>query len=401
MADKPDHHKLGRELGIFISSPEVGAGLPLFPEAGAIIRRELTLYELQVLGPGYHQVVTPHIGKVEMYEKSGHYPYYKDSQFPLMEEDGERYLLKPMNCPHHIQIYKADLYSYRDLPYRVIEFGTCYRHEQSGEVSGLTRVRSLTIDDAHLFVTEDQIQSEIESILAHVGEIYETFGFTYRFELSARDTANTEKFAGDDAVWKRAEDTLRDVLTEKGLSFHEVSGGAAFYGPKIDLFVTDSLGREWQLATVQLDFVLPERFELRYATEDALGRPVMIHRAIYGSLERFMGILIEHYAGAFPLWLAPIQVKLLPVNDGLIAKAEQTAAALREADLRVAIDARSEGVGKKIRDAELEKVPYSLIVGEKEAEGEVAVRARGGEQTTEKLADFISRLRSDISAKKQ
>jgi threonyl-tRNA synthetase len=395
MAEQPDHRKLGRELSIFVSSPEVGAGLPLFPSAGAIIRRELVDYQREILGADYQEVVTPHIGKVELYEKSGHYPYYKDSQFPIMEEEGERYLLKPMNCPHHIQIYKAALYSYRDLPYRTIEFGTCYRHEQTGEVSGLTRVRSLTIDDSHLFVTEGQIKEEVGKILDHVEAVYQTFGFTYRFELSARDSTDTTKFAGDDTLWKRAEDILREVLVEKKLSFTEVSGGAAFYGPKIDLFVKDSLDREWQLATIQLDFVLPERFELRYATEDGWARPVMIHRAIYGSLERFLGVLIEHYAGAFPFWLAPVQVKLLPVTDGMNEKAEKIAAQLRAGGVRVAVDQRSEGVGRKIRDAELEKVPYSVIVGEKEAENELAVRARGGEQSVAPLEKFLSQIQAE------
>jgi threonyl-tRNA synthetase len=400
-AEKRDHRKLGKELDIFISSAEIGPGLPLFTDKGNVIRRLLTDYERELLGDDYQEVATPHIAKVDLYKKSGHYPYYEDSQFPVMERDGESYLLKPMNCPHHIQIYADKSRSYRDLPVRIFECGTCYRYEKSGEVSGLTRVRSLTIDDGHLFVREDQIEGEIEKLINIVEKIYSTFGFEPRFELSYREPNNTAKYAGSDATWKKSEDILRAILKNHNLPSDGVPGEAAFYGPKIDMFVKDSMSREHQLATIQLDFNLPERFELSYIDEQGNKiRPVMIHRAIYGSLERFMGVLIEHYAGTFPLWLAPVQVKVLPVSDDQNETAAKIQAELRSADIRAELDDRSEGVGKKIRDAELQKIPYMVIVGPKEdyeKTSKVAIRSRGGEQSVEKLAELIKKLQAQIN----
>ncbi len=388
-----DHRVIGKQLGLFFLSAEtVGSGLAMWLPKGAVLRRELgTFLEEQLAKRGYQPVITPHIGRVELYETSGHYPYYADSQYPPVSVgDGEeQYLLKPMNCPHHIQIYAHEKRSYRDLPLRLAEFGTCYRYEKSGELNGLTRVRALTVDDAHIFCTPEHVEAEFTSVLEFVQFVLSTFAFEdVRISLSARDP-DDDKYAGDPALWDQAEATLARVLDNLGLDYvHEV-GEAAFYGPKVDFHVTDVIGRAWQLGTAQLDYVLPERFGLEYTGADGqLHRPVMIHRAPFGSFERFIGILIEHFAGDFPLWLAPVQVAILPITDRHHDYAAKVAGALLAAGLRAFVDDRSEKLNYKIREAELQKIPIMCVVGDQEEEaGTVSPRVRrAGEHRAEALA---------------
>jgi threonyl-tRNA synthetase len=471
---KRDHRRLGKELGLFTISPLVGSGLILWMPKGAIVRGVLENFlKDELLRRGYQPVYTPHIGKIELYQTSGHYPYYKDSQFPplrllhdaamalvgglengslddttqkvllgeagipekiphkVKEEGGqlqpagsetywaldtvgrikyvqqygvsEEYLLKPMNCPHHIQIYAAQPRSYRDLPVRLAEFGTVYRYEQSGELSGLTRVRGFTQDDAHLFCTVEQVRGEFRTTMELTHFLLTSLGLTdYRLRLSKHDP-NDPKYAGAAGdTWRRAEEDIRSVLDEMHLPYEEAPGEAAFYGPKADFVVRDCIGRQWQLGTVQLDYVLPERFGLEYTGSDNQPhRPVMIHRAPFGSFERFMGILIEHFAGAFPLWLAPEQVRVLPISDKFAEYGRRVLSELQNAGLRSSIDLRPEKIGAKIRDAQLEKIPVMLVVGGKEAESQtVSYRDRlDGDRGALPLAQAVAQLRAESDAR--
>jgi threonyl-tRNA synthetase len=380
-ARKRDHRKLGPELGIFAFSEKVGPNLPLWLPSGALIRQQMESFERDLqYEAGYSFVYTPHIGQIDLWETSGHTNKYREDMFPGMEtEDGTVYQLKPMNCPFHVEIYRSSQRSYRDLPMRLAEMGTVYRYERSGVQHGLLRVRGLTQDDAHLFVTPEQIESEIDGVWRLADRVLSTFGFEdVRVELSVRDPETPEKYLGDPAIWDSAEAALETSLERNGLSYKRIEGEANFYGPKIDIKVVDAIGRPWQLSTIQLDFNLPERFGLEYIGEDNRPhRPVMIHRALYGSIERFVGVLIEHYAGHFPVWLAPVQVKVLPISDRHSEHARSVVDRLRARGLRAEVDLRSEKVGAKIRDAQLRKIPFMLVVGDREAqEDAVAVRDR-------------------------
>ncbi|MDX1439362.1 MAG: threonine--tRNA ligase [Rubricoccaceae bacterium] len=424
LAKQRDHRKLGRELGLFMFSQRVGPGLPMWLPKGAILRDALVdfLKEEQIRR-GYLPVITPHIGRLDLFRTSGHYPYYADSQFPPMfeeglspslpsgespdershEDDDERhgYLLKPMNCPHHTQIYDYEPRSYRDLPIRLAEFGQVYRFEQSGELGGLTRVRGFTVDDAHLFCMPEQVKDELKDVIDLTLHVFSALDFhDFKAQVSLRDPDNADKYIGEAEQWDQAEQAIREAASEMGLETVEEIGEAAFYGPKLDFMVKDALGREWQLGTVQLDYNLPERFDLWYTdANDEKQRPVMIHRAPFGSLERFIGVLIEHSGGNFPTWLAPVQVKVLPVSDGFIPNAEKIGKRLLDAGVRVEVDRRSEKVGRKIRDAEVEKVPYMLIIGQKEVDSDTVSVRRHGEGDLGALAfdAFIERLKAEIS----
>jgi threonyl-tRNA synthetase len=330
---------------------------------------------------GYLPVITPHIAKIDLYITSGHYPYYKDSQYTPIDVDGEKFLLRPMNCPHHIEIYKSEARSYRDLPYRLAEFGTVYRYEQSGELTGLTRVRGFTVDDSHLFVTPEQLEEEFINVVRLIQHVFNAIGFAdFRARLGTNDP-ESDKYAGSPEMWDKGIRAIRNAADKLGLRYTLEPGEAAFYGPKLDFIFRDVLKREWQLGTVQVDFLLPERFELEYTAEDGQKhRPVMIHRAPFGSMERFVGILIEHFNGAFPLWLAPVQAVLIPITDRHVAYAQEVVAELRAAGLRVEVDAGNARMNAKIREAQLQKIPYMLVVGDKEVENRaVAVRTRHNE----------------------
>ena len=462
-AKQRDHRVIGQKLGLFTIDEQVGQGLILWKPKGAMVRTVLQNFiQEELFRRGYQIVYTPHIGRVELYKTSGHYPYFRESQFPLimfvrdeahelldaleawrdqgtsitearerelvakagirpqdypwdekniarrfaiareLSLSGEDYLLKPMNCPHHIKIYASEPRSYRDLPLRLAEFGTVYRYEKSGELSGMTRVRGFTQDDAHIFCTHEQVKGEFRATVELVQFVFKTLGFTdVQIRLSKHDP-NSPKFAGNKEVWLQAEQEIREVLTEMKMDFVEAAGEAAFYGPKVDFLVRDVIGRKWQLGTVQLDYVLPERFQIEYTGSDNRPhRPVMIHRAPFGSMERFMGILIEHFGGAFPLWLSPVQVAVLPISEKFNKYAEEVIAALKEDGLRVQADLSPDKIGAKIRDASLQKVPYQLILGEKEATaGQVSVRALGaGDQGSMSLTEFVQRCRQEIATR--
>ncbi|MBI4418861.1 MAG: threonine--tRNA ligase, partial [Ignavibacteriales bacterium] len=377
-AKRRDHRKLGQELELFLLTPKVGGGLPLWLPKGTVIRETLERYlREEQMKRGYLPVVTPHIGNIELYKTSGHYPFYKESQFAPLQVDEDQYLLKPMNCPHHFQIYASRPRSYRDLPIRLAEFGTVYRYEQSGELNGLIRVRSFTVDDSHMFLRQDQVKEELVGVIELIQEVFSTLGFKdFRVRLSFRDPKNKEKYGGAEELWVEAERLIREAAEETKLNHFVGVGEAAFYGPKIDFMVRDVLGRTWQLGTVQVDYVMPERFQLEYVGSDGQKhRPVVIHRAPFGSLERFIGIMIEHFAGEFPLWLAPVQAAVLPITERHHAHARRLFQRLQKAGLRVESDERNEKIGYKIRDWELKKVPYMLVVGDKEeASGSVSVR---------------------------
>jgi threonyl-tRNA synthetase len=423
-AKKRDHRVIGRRMRLFHIDDTVGQGLVLWTPAGAVIRQELQNFiSDQLRRQGYHQVFTPHIGKLDLYRTSGHFPYYQDSQYPPLidhdclsglAEEGcscsdlsnsmkageiEGYLLKPMNCPHHIKIFDSRKYSYRDLPVRLAEFGTVYRWEQSGEIGGLTRVRGFTQDDAHLFCTEDQVAEELQGCLKLVKVIFKVLGMhDYRVRIGLRDP-DSSKYVGEPEKWDKAEQACRDAASTLGVSYTEEGGEAAFYGPKIDFIVRDVLGREWQLGTVQVDYNLPERFDLNYIGPDNQPhRPVMIHRAPFGSMERFVGVLIEHFAGDFPLWLSPLQVMVLPITDDQVKHAHETAAKLVDAGIRAEVDDSSEKIGKKIRNAEIGKVPVMFVIGAKEAEiRTVAVRLHGmGAQGVKPQDDAIADIKQMI-----
>ena len=468
-AKKRDHRVLGKQLGLFAISQEVGPGLCLWLPKGSTVRATLEDFiKKELLKLGYTPVYSPHIGRVEMYETSGHFPYYRDAQFSpifghdagalvdfwirklrehkegtavfslddekkllesakvmgaalteypmtgsvdakietlrVWEKNQERYLLKPMNCPHHVQMYASQQRSYRDLPVRLAEFGTVYRHEKTGELNGMLRVRGLTQDDAHLFCTPDQVEEEFKLTLGLVKFVLNSVGLDdYRMQLSLRDSKNKTKYVGSDENWDKAESTLRKVLTELGLSFTTMEGEAAFYGPKIDFMVRDCIGREWQLGTVQLDFNLPERFKLEYiGADNKAHRPVMIHRAPFGSMERFTGMLIEHFAGAFPLWLAPEQVRILPISEKAYDYAASVERRFREAGFRTTTDCSSNRVNAKVREAQLQLIPYMLVVGEKEAAVDsVALRDRiDGDLGVMPVADAIAKLQEEVTARR-
>lgn len=402
-AQKRDHKKLGKELGIYMMDAMVGPGLPLWLPNGAVLRRTLESFlRDEQVRRGYQEVITPHIANLELYRTSGHYPYYKDSQFNPMEVDNDEYMLKPMNCPHHHRIYSNDLKSYRDLPVRLAEFGTVYRYEQSGELNGMTRVRGFTQDDAHIYCTHDQLKDEIKAVIDLTQFVFETFGMPVDIRLSFRDD-NDEKYGGDLEFWERAQQEIREVADEMKLDYKIVEGEASFYGPKIDFIIRDAIGRKWQLGTVQVDYVMPERFDLTYVGSDnEKHRPVIIHRAPFGSMERFVSILIEHFAGNFPVWLSPVQCKILPISEDYNAYAEECAEKLREENIRVFVDGRSEQIGAKIRDAEKSKTPYMLIVGEKEVTDQsVSVRRhKKGDIGTFPFTKFLDTLADEVKGRK-
>lgn len=426
-AKKRDHRKLGREMQLFAVDEKVGQGLILWLPKGAVIRQELQNFISEELRKtGYSQVFTPHIGKLDLYRTSGHFPYYKESQFAAIPErdqfqklsdekctcadlasrmeagEVDGYLLKPMNCPHHIRIFAQSPKSYRDLPVRLAEFGTVYRWEQSGELGGMTRVRAFTQDDAHLFCTPDQVEAEIIGCLKLVRTVLTTLGMNdYRVRVSLRDP-DSSKYVGDPSNWDKAEDALRKAAVWLGVPFTEEPGEAAFYGPKIDFVIKDVIGREWQLGTVQVDYNLPERFDLEYiGADNAKHRPVMIHRAPFGSMERFTGVLIEHFAGHFPTWLAPEQVRVLSISDKTEAFANEVHAALQAAGIRSTLNVDSEKIGAKIRLAQLDKVPYMLVVGQKEAEvRQVSVRhSKRGDLGAKGLEEFVSEVSAEIAGR--
>ena len=424
-----DHRKLGKELKLFHIDDSVGSGMILWTGRGSVIRNELQNFIIdELIKSGYEQVFTPHIGKLDLYRTSGHFPYYKESQFPPVVEPGtieelatngnscaelskqldagsiDGYLLKPMNCPMHIKIFDSQPHSYRDLPIRLFEFGTVYRWEQSGELNGMTRVRGFTQDDAHLFCTEDQLAKEIEGCLNLVKLVFNTLGMKdYRVRIGLRDI-DSNKYVGDSEQWDQAENALRKAAKDLGVDFTEEQGEAAFYGPKIDFVVKDVIEREWQLGTVQVDYSLPERFDLSYiGADNEKHRPVMIHRAPFGSMERFCGVLIEHFAGNFPTWLAPEQVRILPMNDELVDAAKAIESQLSSAKIRCTVDEVADKLGAKIRKAEIAKVPHMIILGKKEAEaGKISVRSRANKEL-ENISNteaFISSLIEIIETKR-
>ena len=402
-AKKRDHRKLGKEMELFAFSQNVGAGLPLWLPKGAALRDRLEQFLRKIQKQyGYQQVITPHIGNKMLYVTSGHYAKYgKDSFQPIhTPEEGEEYLLKPMNCPHHCEIFKAFPRSYRELPLRLAEFGTVYRYEQSGELHGLTRVRGFTQDDAHIFCAPDQIKEEFLKVMDIIFYIFKALKFdNFEAQISLRDPKNKEKYIGSDENWHLAETAIIEACAEKGLNARTELGEAAFYGPKLDFMVKDAIGRRWQLGTIQVDYNLPERFQLEYTGADnAKHRPVMIHRAPFGSMERFVAVLLEHTAGRFPLWLAPDQAVVLPISEKFNDYAYEVAKQLGASDIRATVDDRNEKIGKKIRDNELKRIPYMLIVGEKEAEnGEVSVRKQGeGDKGTVKIATFAADLAKEV-----
>ncbi len=403
-AKKRDHRKLDKEMELFAFSQNVGAGLPLWLPKGAALRDRLEQFLRKIQKQyGYQQVITPHIGNKNLYVTSGHYAKYgKDSFQPIhTPEEGEEYLLKPMNCPHHCEIFKAFPRSYRELPLRLAEFGTVYRYEQSGELHGLTRVRGFTQDDAHIFCAPDQIKEEFLKVMDIIFFIFKALKFeNFEAQISLRDPKNKEKYIGSDENWHLAENAIIEACEEKGLKARKELGEAAFYGPKLDFMVKDAIGRRWQLGTIQVDYNLPERFQLEYTGADnQKHRPVMIHRAPFGSMERFVAVLLEHTAGRFPLWLAPDQVVVCPISEKFNDYAYEVSRQLNAADVRAIVDDRNEKIGKKIRDNELKRIPYLLVVGEKEAQnGEVSVRKQGeGDKGTMKIANFAENLTREVN----
>ena len=403
-AKKRDHRKIGKEMELFMFSETVGKGLPMWLPKGTALRLRLEDFLKRIQKRfGYQQVMTPHIGNKELWVTSGHYAKYgKDSFQPIhTPEENEEYLLKPMNCPHHCEIYKHKPRSYKDLPVRLAEFGTVYRYEQSGELHGLTRVRSFTQDDAHIFCRPDQVKDEFLRVMDIIFIIFRALNFeNFEAQISLRDKENRTKYIGSDENWERAERAIVEACEEKGLKAKVEYGEAAFYGPKLDFMVKDAIGRRWQLGTIQVDYNLPERFELEYMGSDNLKhRPVMIHRAPFGSMERFCAVLIEHTGGKFPLWLTPDQAVILPISEKFNAYAEEVRAYLDSMDIRAIVDDRNEKIGRKIRDNELKHIPYLLVVGEKEAEnGEVSVRKQGqGDQGSMKIADFAKNIAEEVS----
>jgi threonyl-tRNA synthetase len=401
-AKKRDHKKLGKELGIYMMDRMVGQGLPLWLPNGTILRRTLEAFlRDEQVKRGYKEVITPHIANIELYKTSGHYPYYQDSQYNPMQVDEEEYMLKPMNCPHHHRIYSNELRSYRDLPLRLAEFGTVYRYEQSGELNGLSRVRGFTQDDAHIYCTHNQLKDEIKNTIQLTQFVFKTFGMPVDIRLSFRDE-NNEKYGGNTKYWDRAQQEIREAADEMELDYKVALGEASFYGPKIDFIIRDAIGRKWQLGTVQVDYVMPERFDLTYiGSDNDKHRPVIIHRAPFGSMERFVSILIEHFAGDFPLWLSPLQLKVLPISEDFNDYGQECADKFKEIGIRVEVDSRSEMIGGKIRDAENAKIPYMLIVGAKEKEnGTVSVRRhKMGDIGTFSFNEFFNKVKEENSSR--
>ena len=403
-AKKRDHRKIGKEMELFMFSDRVGKGMPIWLPKGTELRLRLQemLRKIQKRF-GYQEVITPHIGSKNLYVTSGHYAHYgKDSFQPIhTPEDDEEYMLKPMNCPHHCEVYAYQPRSYKDLPLRIAEFGTVYRYEKSGELHGLTRVRSFTQDDAHIFCRPDQVKNEFLRVMDIIQAVFTIFHFdNFEAQISLRDPNDKEKYIGSDEVWAESEQAIIEACKEKGLDAKVAYGEAAFYGPKLDFMVKDAIGRRWQLGTIQVDYNLPQRFKLEYTAEDNTKQtPVMVHRAPFGSLERFTAVLIEHTAGHFPLWLTPEQVAILPISEKFNDYAQQVVKYFTEQDIRATIDDRNEKIGRKIRDNELKRVPYMVIVGEKEAaEGLVSMRKQGGgEQATMKMEDFAARINSEVA----
>ena len=400
-AKQRDHRKLGKDLELFMTHKLVGSGLPMYLPNGATVRRLLERYiQDKEIKMGYKHVYTPSLANVELYKTSGHWDHYKEDMFPVMKMDNEELVLRPMNCPHHMLIFKSKMRSYKDLPIRIGELAHDFRYEDSGSVCGIERVRQMCQNDAHLFVRPDQIKEEVAKVVKLILDVYKDFGFEdYAFRLSLRDKNDKHKYFDDDEMWEKAESELREILTELGLDFYEAEGEAAFYGPKLDVQLKSAIGHDVTVSTCQLDFLLPERFELEYIGEDGKAhRPVVIHRAILGSLDRFMAFLIEETKGAFPTWLAPLQVKVLPISDKHLEYANKVKKALEEKDVRVEVDERAEKIGYKIREAQLQKIPYMLVVGDKEEESkEVGVRNRkDGDLGAMKLEDFVSKINEEI-----
>jgi threonyl-tRNA synthetase len=403
-AKKRDHRKLGKELGMFTFSQLVGQGLPIWLPNGAKLRRTLERYIVDLEEKlGYQHVYTPVLGNVELYKTSGHWEHYQEDMFPKMAMDNEELVLRPMNCPHHMMVYKSEMRSYRDLPVRIAELGMQHRYEMSGALTGLHRVRAMTLNDAHLFVRLDQIKDEFKRVIELIMIAYKDFGIhDYRFRLSYRDPQDTEKYFQNDEMWNTAQSMLRQVVEETGLPFYEAEGEAAFYGPKLDVQVKTALGKEETLSTVQIDFLLPERFELEYVGEDGQKhRPVVLHRGILGTMERFTAFLLENFAGNLPLWLSPVQVKVIPVSGNYEDYAREVEDKLRRAGVSVEADLRNEKLGYKIREAQLEKIPYMLVVGENEKnEGSVSVRKRGqGDLGAKPLDEAVSMLKEEIASR--
>lgn len=403
-AKKRDHRKIGKEMELFMFSERVGKGLPIWLPKGTQLRLRLQELLRSLLKPyNYQEVICPGIGGKSLYVTSGHYAHYgKDAFQPIQTpEEDEEYMLKPMNCPHHCEVYARKPRSYKDLPLRIAEFGTVFRYEKSGELHGLTRVRTFTQDDAHIFVRSDQVKSEFENVIDVILKVFKIFGFeNYEAQISLHDPKDTEKYIGSDEIWEESENAIREACKEKGLETREEVGEAAFYGPKLDFMVKDAIGRRWQLGTIQVDYNLPERFKLEYTAEDNSKKtPVMIHRAPFGSLERFTAVLIEHTAGHFPLWLTPDQVAILPISEKFNDYAQKVRQYLDKQGVRALVDDRNEKIGRKIRDNELKRVPYMVIVGEKEsAEGLVSMRKQGGgEQATMSMGEFAQRINAEVA----
>lgn len=397
-AKERDHRKLGKELNLFTTSQKVGQGLPLWMPKGATIRRTIERYivdkEVQL---GYEHVYTPVLGSVDLYKTSGHWDHYQEDMFPKMEMDNEELVLRPMNCPHHMMVYKNEIHSYRELPIRIAELGTMHRYEMSGALTGLQRVRGMTLNDAHIFVRPDQIKEEFIRVVRLIEEVYKDFGIKdYSFRLSYRDPQDTEKYFDDDAMWEKAQSMLKEAMDELGLDYYEAEGEAAFYGPKLDVQVRTALGKDETLSTVQLDFLLPERFDLTYVGEDGKQhRPVVIHRGVVSTMERFVAFLIEEYKGAFPTWLAPVQVQVIPVSPAVhLDYAKQVKENLQREGIRVELDARDEKIGYKIREAQMKKIPYMLVVGDNEIKEEAVNVRKYGEQKSETMpfAQFVEGL---------
>lgn len=400
-AKKYDHRRLGKELGIFMISPKIGSGLPVWLPKGATLYRLLSDYIRSLeIDRGYQHVITSELGKIELYQTSGHLDHYADSMYPPIKLDNETFILRPMNCPHHIEIYASELRSYKQLPTRLAEFGEVFRYEKSGELSGLQRVRGFTINDSHIFCREEQIKEECKNVITLIQEVYAKLGLTdYWFRLSLHDPNNTKKYSNNFLLWEKSEKYLRETLQELKVDFIEATDEAAYYGPKLDVQMKNILGKEETISTVQLDFYLPERFDIEYIDEKGQkARPVMIHRAIIGSMERFIGVYLEKTKGELPLWLSPVQVKILPISEKTVTYAEEVKQQLRQAGLRVELDDSNESLGKRIRQGEMEKTPYLLIVGEKEAEGKtITARIRHEvDQKTTTVKRFIDMLANPL-----
>jgi threonyl-tRNA synthetase len=401
-AQKRDHKKLGKQLGIYMIDPMIGGGLPVWLPNGTVLRRTLEDFlRKEQVRRGYQEVITPHIGNLELYKTSGHYPYYADSQYNPIVVDNEEYLLKPMNCPHHHRIYANQMRSYRDLPVRLAEFGSVYRYEQSGELNGLSRVRGFTQDDAHIYCTHEQLKDEIKSTIELTQMVFKTFDMPVDIRLSYRDD-ESDKYGGDVKLWDLAQAEIKEVVDEMGLNYKIAPGEASFYGPKIDFIIRDAIGRKWQLGTVQVDYVMPERFDLTYiGSDNAKHRPVIIHRAPFGSMERFTSILIEHFAGDFPLWLSPTQLSILPISEDFNDYAQKLAEQLQNEGVRVHTDYRNEQIGAKIKDAEQAKIPYMAIIGAKEVEANAVAlrRHKKGNIGSFGINDFVAKLLEQIKSK--